>query len=172
MLAVGMNGQPLPVAHGFPVRMVVPGLYGYVSATKWLAEWELSSFADFDAYWVRRGWSAQAPIKTESRIDTPRDGAGRKRGRVAVAGVAWAQQRGVSTVEVRVDDGPWQAASLGAVPSIDTWRQWSWAWDATPGNHRLTVRATDNGGQTQSEDQVPPAPDGATGWHQINVTVD
>jgi hypothetical protein len=166
-----MNGEPLPVAHGFPVRMVVPGLYGYVSATKWLAELELSSFQDFDAYWVRRGWSPQAPIKTESRIDTPRDRAAVDRGRVIVAGVAWAQHHGVSKVEVRVDDGPWHVASLGAVPSVDTWRQWSWEWDAPPGVHRLRVRATDNGGQIQPEDEQPPVPDGATGWHHIEVTV-
>jgi DMSO/TMAO reductase YedYZ molybdopterin-dependent catalytic subunit len=171
MLAVGMNGQPLPVEHGFPVRMVVPGLYGYVSATKWLAEWELSSFKDFDAYWIRRGWARQAPIKTESRIDTPGGGATRKPGQVVVAGVAWAQHRGISKVEVRVDDGPWQQATLGAVPSIDTWRQWTSAWTATAGNHTLTVRATDNGGATQTETEEPPAPDGATGWHQVNVTV-
>jgi DMSO/TMAO reductase YedYZ molybdopterin-dependent catalytic subunit len=171
MLAVGMNGQPLPVAHGFPVRMVVPGLYGYVSATKWLSEWELSSFKDFDAYWVRRGWARQAPIKTESRIDTPIDGATRKPGTVVVAGVAWAQHRGIGKVEVRVDDGPWREASLGAVPSIDTWRQWSWQWDAKPGKHRLWVRATDNGGQTQPEDKAPSVPDGATGWHNVEVTV-
>jgi DMSO/TMAO reductase YedYZ molybdopterin-dependent catalytic subunit len=171
MLAVAMNGQPLPVNHGFPVRMVVPGLYGYVSATKWLAEWELSSFADFDAYWARRGWSPQAPIKTESRIDTPGNGASRARGTVVVAGVAWAQRRGISKVEVRVDDEPWQPATLAAVPSIDTWRQWSWAWPAKPGRHRLTVRATDNAGQTQPEDEVPPAPDGATGWHRVDVSI-
>jgi DMSO/TMAO reductase YedYZ molybdopterin-dependent catalytic subunit len=171
MLAVGMDGAPLPVEHGFPVRMVVPGLYGYVSATKWLAELELTSFADFDAYWIRRGWAKQAPIKTESRIDTPRDGATPKRGRVVVAGVAWAQHRGISKVEVRVDDGPWQVATLAAVPSIDTWRQWRYEWDATPGRHRLTVRATDNGGATQTEEENTPAPDGATGWHQIEVDV-
>jgi DMSO/TMAO reductase YedYZ molybdopterin-dependent catalytic subunit len=171
MLAVGMNGRPLPVAHGFPVRMVVPGLYGYVSATKWLAEWELSSFKDFDAYWVRRGWARQAPVKTESRIDTPTGGATRKPGPVVVAGVAWAQHRGIGKVEVRVDDGPWREASLGAVPSIDTWRQWSWQWDATPGRHRLWVRATDIGGQTQPEDEAPPVPDGATGWHNVEVTI-
>src|SRR6185437_12505072 len=112
MLAVGMNGEPLPVPHGFPVRMVVPGLYGYVSACKWITEIELSRFSDFDAYWVPRGWSQQAPIKTESRIDTPRDGAKRKAGTVAVAGVAWAQHRGVSKVEVQIGDGPWQVATL------------------------------------------------------------
>jgi DMSO/TMAO reductase YedYZ molybdopterin-dependent catalytic subunit len=171
MLAIGMNGEPLPIDHGFPVRMVVPGLYGYVSATKWLAELELTSFADFDAYWIRRGWAQQAPIKTQSRIDTPGDGDTVNAGRVAIAGVAWAQHRGVAKVEVRVDSGEWQVARLAAVPSIDTWRQWSLAWDATPGKHRITVRATDNGGATQPEEPSPPDPDGATGWHTRDVTV-
>jgi DMSO/TMAO reductase YedYZ molybdopterin-dependent catalytic subunit len=170
MLAVGMNGEPLPVPHGFPVRMVVPGLYGYVSATKWISELELSSFADYSAYWVPRGWSAQAPIKTESRIDTPRDGARVRVGQLTVAGVAWAQHRGISKVEVRVDDGPWQPATLGAVPSVDTWRQWSWSWTTTPGDHRLSVRATDNAGATQTEDEAPPPPNGASGYHTIGVT--
>jgi DMSO/TMAO reductase YedYZ molybdopterin-dependent catalytic subunit len=169
MLAVGMNGAPLPVLHGFPVRMVVPGLYGYVSATKWLAELELSRFSDFDAYWVKRGWARQAPIKTESRIDTPTGDV--RAGTVTVAGVAWAQHRGISKVEVRVDDGPWQQATLASVPSIDTWRQWKWTWQAVPGRHRLQVRATDNGGQTQPEEEVPPFPDGATGWHTADVSV-
>jgi DMSO/TMAO reductase YedYZ molybdopterin-dependent catalytic subunit len=171
LLAVGMNGEPLPIAHGFPVRLVVPGLYGYVSATKWLTELELTSFHDFTAYWVPRGWAARAPIKTESRIDTPRDGARPRAGQVTVAGVAWAQHRGIGRVEVRVDDGAWQPATLGAVPSVDTWRQWSYTWTATPGKHRLTVRATDNSGAVQVEDVAPPEPDGATGWHSINVTV-
>jgi DMSO/TMAO reductase YedYZ molybdopterin-dependent catalytic subunit len=171
MLAVGMNGEPLPVKHGFPVRMVVPGLYGYVSATKWLAELELTTFADYDAYWVRRGWAPQAPIKTESRIDTPSAGQSIPAGPVVVAGVAWAQHRGVSRVEVRVDDGAWQEARLAAVPSIDTWRQWTLPWQATTGKHRLQVRATDNGGAVQTEEQQSPAPDGATGWHTIRVTV-
>ncbi len=171
MLAVGMNGDPLPVAHGFPVRMIVPGLYGYVSATKWLTELELSSFSDFSAYWVRRGWSAQAPIKTESRIDTPRDGRNLKRGTIAVAGVAWAQHRGVSAVQVQVVHGPWQAASLGPVPSVDTWRQWVFSWPATAGSHVLRVRATDNAGAVQTPDEAPPEPDGATGWHTVRVTV-
>src|SRR5439155_11221672 len=137
MLAVAMNGSPLPVEHGFPVRMVVPGLYGYVSATKWLAELELSRFADFSAYWIKRGWAQQAPIKTESRIGTPSYGSKPAAGRVAVAGIAWAQHRGISKVEVRVDDGPWQEARLAAVPSVGTWRQWSWDWTATPGRHRI-----------------------------------
>jgi DMSO/TMAO reductase YedYZ molybdopterin-dependent catalytic subunit len=171
LIAVGMNGVPLPIEHGFPVRLVVPGLYGYVSATKWLAELELTSFSDFDAYWVPRGWAAKAPIKTESRIDTPRNGARPRAGQVTVAGVAWAQHRGISKVEVRADDGPWQPATLGPVPSVDTWRQWTYTWTATPGKHVLAVRATDNGGAVQVQDEAPPAPDGATGWHTINVSV-
>ncbi|MGC4809656.1 molybdopterin-dependent oxidoreductase [Micromonospora sp. DT228] len=171
LLAVGMNGEPLPVEHGFPVRMVVPGLYGYVSACKWVTELELTRFADFDAYWVPRGWSAQGPIKTQSRIDAPR---GRNRltaGSVTVAGVAWAQHRGISRVEVRVDGGGWQQAELAPTVSVDTWVQWSWRWDATPGEHRLQVRATDATGQTQTERTQAVAPDGATGWHTVTVTV-
>ncbi|QSB15581.1 molybdopterin-dependent oxidoreductase [Natronosporangium hydrolyticum] len=169
LLAVGMNGEPLPLEHGFPVRMVVPGLYGYVSACKWLTELELSSFDDFDAYWVRRGWSAQAPIKTQSRIDTPRRRAAA--GVVTVAGVAWAQQRGIERVEVRVDGGPWQEATLADTVSADTWRQWWWRWEASPGEHTLTVRATDTTGQPQPADLAPPAPDGATGWHSVRIDV-
>jgi DMSO/TMAO reductase YedYZ molybdopterin-dependent catalytic subunit len=169
LLAVGMNGAPLPAQHGFPVRMVVPGLYGYVSACKWIAEIELSSFADYDAYWVPRGWSAQAPIKTQSRIDTPRAGAAA--GPVMVAGVAWAQHRGIERVEVRVDDLPWQEADLAETVSADTWRQWSWRWEATPGEHRLMVRATDATGATQPPEVSPTHPDGATGWHTIQVEV-
>ncbi|WP_433610888.1 molybdopterin-dependent oxidoreductase [Dactylosporangium sp. CA-139114] len=171
MLAIAMNGEPLPVEHGFPVRMVVPGLYGYVSATKWLVELELTSFADFDAYWIKRGWAAKGPIKTESRIDTPRDGSNPRAGEIMIAGVAWAQHRGISKVEVRVDDGAWQVASLLPVPSIDTWRQWTLKWQATPGRHRITVRATDNGGETQTDAVAPPDPDGATGWHSIDIEV-
>ncbi|WP_432980210.1 molybdopterin-dependent oxidoreductase [Dactylosporangium sp. CA-233914] len=171
MLAIAMNGEPLPVNHGFPVRMVVPGLYGYVSATKWLVELELTSFADFDAYWIKRGWSAQGPIKTESRIDAPRDGSNPRAGEIVIGGVAWAQHRGISKVEVQVDDGPWQAATLLPVPSIDTWRQWTLKWQATPGRHRLTVRASDNGGETQTDAVAPPDPDGATGWHSIQIEV-
>lgn len=169
LLAVGMNGEPLPLAHGFPARMVVPGLYGYVSACKWISEMELSSFQDFDAYWIRRGWAAQAPIKTESRIDTPRGSA--TAGAVVVAGVAWAQHRGITKVEVRVDDGPWNTATLGSAVSADTWRQWWWRWDARSGDHTLTVRATDSTGATQTSDEAPPEPDGATGWHTISVRV-
>ncbi|WP_146167944.1 molybdopterin-dependent oxidoreductase, partial [Micromonospora sp. MH33] len=171
LLAVGMNGEPLPVEHGFPVRMVVPGLYGYVSACKWVTELELTSFADFDAYWVPRGWSAQGPIKTQSRIDTPRPRNRLTVGPVTVAGVAWAQHRGIRRVEVRVDDGPWQEATLAPTASVDTWVQWSWRWAAGPGEHTLQVRATDAGGETQPEQRRPVAPDGATGWHTVKVTV-
>jgi len=171
MLAIAMNGEPLPVQHGFPVRMVVPGLYGYVSATKWLARLELTTFADYDAYWVPRGWAQQAPIKTGSRIDRPQGGSQVGAGDVVVAGVAWAQHRGVSKVEVRVDGGAWQSATLAAVASVDTWRLWSWRWNATPGNHVLEVRAFDNAGAVQIESEAPPAPDGATGYHRINVRV-
>ncbi|MEU4482960.1 molybdopterin-dependent oxidoreductase [Micromonospora sp. NPDC023966] len=171
LLAVGMNGEPLPVEHGFPVRMVVPGLYGYVSACKWVTELELTRFADFDAYWVPRGWSAQGPIRTQSRIDTPRPRNRLTAGPVMVAGVAWAQHRGIRTVEVRVDDGPWREATLAPTVSVDTWVQWSWRWDATPGEHTLQVRATDAAGETQPERRRPVAPDGATGWHTVTVTV-
>ncbi|MEH0973068.1 molybdopterin-dependent oxidoreductase [Micromonospora sp. CPCC 205546] len=171
LLAVGMNGEPLPVEHGFPARMVVPGLYGYVSACKWVTELELTSFADFDAYWVPRGWSAQGPVKTQSRIDTPRPRNRLTAGAVTVAGVAWAQHRGIRRVEVRVDDGPWREAELAPVVSVDTWVQWSWRWDASPGEHTLTVRATDVTGETQTGRRQAVAPDGATGWHAVTVTV-
>ncbi|GAB3175438.1 hypothetical protein GCM10027259_16870 [Micromonospora palomenae] len=171
LLAVGMNGEPLPVEHGFPARMVVPGLYGYVSACKWVTELELTSFADFDAYWVPRGWSAQGPVKTQSRIDTPRPRNRLTTGPVMVAGVAWAQHRGVSRVEVRVDGGPWREATLAPTVSVDTWVQWSWRWDATPGEHILQVRATDATGEPQTGREQPVEPDGATGWHTVKVTV-
>jgi DMSO/TMAO reductase YedYZ molybdopterin-dependent catalytic subunit len=171
MLAVGMNGVPLPIAHGFPVRMVVPGLYGYTSATKWVVDMELTTFAAFDAYWVGEGWAQQATIKTESRIDTPASGTSVRSGTVPVAGVAWAQRRGIAAVEVRVDAGPWNEARLSALDTIDTWRQWVWDWPATPGQHTIEVRATDETGYTQTSKRVPPAPNGATGWHQVFVTV-
>ncbi|HEX2774669.1 MAG TPA: molybdopterin-dependent oxidoreductase [Micromonosporaceae bacterium] len=171
LLAVGMNGAPLPLEHGFPVRVVVPGLYGYVSACKWVVELELTSFADFDAYWVPRGWAARAPIKTQSRIDTPRGRTKLVAGPVTVAGVAWAQHRGIARVEVRVDGGPWQTAALARTVSIDTWVQWSWRWSATPGEHTLQVRATDAAGEVQTEREAPVEPDGATGWHTVRVIV-
>jgi DMSO/TMAO reductase YedYZ molybdopterin-dependent catalytic subunit len=171
LLAFGMNGQPLPLEHGFPVRMVIPGLYGYVSATKWVVDLELTRFDDFDAYWVHRGWSQQAPIKTQSRIDVPKPLARVAAGTVAVAGVAWAQHRGIKAVEVRFDGRPWHPAQLAPVPSADTWRQWTYAWDATPGRHTIEVRATDATGAVQPEVRVPPIPDGATGWHSVDVEV-
>jgi hypothetical protein len=171
ILAVGMNGEPLPQAHGFPVRMVVPGLYGYVSATKWVTDIELGRFSDFDAYWVQRGWAQQAEIKTESRIDTPRNFAQVRAGIVPVAGVAWAQHRGIAKVEVRVDDGPWQQARLAPVPTTDSWRQWVLMWDAPRGEHKLTVRATDRDGNTQTAARAQPFPSGATGWYSTSVRV-
>jgi DMSO/TMAO reductase YedYZ molybdopterin-dependent catalytic subunit len=172
MLAVSMNGEPLPLEHGFPVRMVVPGLYGYVSATKWLVDLELTTLDAYDAYWIQRGWAKQAPVKTQSRIDTPSNRATLEAGTVAVAGVAWAQHRGIAQVEVRVDDGAWEEAQLGAEDTIDTWRQWLYRWEATPGSHRLAVRATDGSGETQTAAEALPFPDGATGYHTIMVEVD
>ncbi|MFE9406630.1 molybdopterin-dependent oxidoreductase [Streptomyces sp. NPDC006530] len=172
MLALGMNGQPLPFVHGFPVRMVVPGLYGYVSACKWLQDLELTTFDAYDSYWVKRSWAKKAPIKTESRIDTPKPFARPPAGTVMIAGVAWAQHRGIDRVEVRVDDGPWMRADLATEDTTDTWRQWSLPWKATTGGHTLTVRATDRTGQVQSEQRTPTIPDGAGGWHSVVITVD
>ena len=171
MLAVGMNGEPLPVDHGFPVRMVVPGLYGYVSATKWVTELKVTTFAADQGYWTPLGWSALGPIKLSSRIDVPGGGDAVNQGRVTVAGVAWAQHTGISKVQVRVDDGDWADAELAETTGPDTWRQWRYRWDADAGNHRLTVRATDADGRAQVEDVAEPAPDGATGLHEIDVTV-
>jgi DMSO/TMAO reductase YedYZ molybdopterin-dependent catalytic subunit len=171
LLALGMNGEPLPFDHGFPVRMVVPGLYGYVSACKWLSELELTRFDDYDAYWVERGWARRGPIKTQSRIDTP-DGSGTLRpGTVPVAGVAWAQHTGIERVEVRVDEGPWHAARLAGEDTVDTWRQWVWEWEATPGSHLLEARATDRTGTPQTEERADVLPDGATGYHGVRVEV-
>jgi DMSO/TMAO reductase YedYZ molybdopterin-dependent catalytic subunit len=171
LLAVGMNGQPLPVEHGFPARMIVPGLYGYVSATKWVTKLTLTTFAKQKAYWTQRGYSAQAPIKTESRIDVPRPLSQVKAGRIAVAGVAWAPATGIAAVEVNVDNGPWRRATLAAADGLDTWRQWMWAWDAKPGLHTLQVRATDSKGVTQTSARANPVPNGASGWDSTVVTV-
>ncbi|MGB6057461.1 MAG: molybdopterin-dependent oxidoreductase [Microthrixaceae bacterium] len=172
MVAVSMNGQPLPVNHGFPARLVVPGLYGYVSATKWLSEIELATFDDFDAYWVPRGWDKLGPIKAESRIDVPSLGSKVSAGSVQVAGVAWAQGRGISKVEVRVDAGPWHEARLADAINDDTWRQWLWTWEAPAGRRTLQVRAFDGKGVPQTPDQAPPAPNGATGYHTVELQVD
>ncbi len=172
LLAFGMNGRPLPVDHGFPVRQVVPGLYGYVSATKWVTDIKVTRFDRDEAYWTPRGWSAKGPIKTESRIDLPRDGATVPAGKNVVAGVAWAQHKGVDAVEVRVDQGPWRQTRLAEAPTADTWRQWVLDdWDATPGSHTIEVRATDATGYTQTGDRAPITPNGATGWHTITVEV-
>ena len=171
LLAVGMNGEPLPLIHGFPARLVVPGVYGYSSATKWITEIELTRLDDAPTYWVERGWSVEAPIKTSSRIDTPAGLASVPRGLVAVAGVAWSQPVGISRVEVRVDDGPWERATLAAEVNGSTWRQWSFPWQASAGRHTLTVRATDNNGAIQIEERSEPFPSGVTGWHQIVVLV-
>jgi hypothetical protein len=170
MLAVSMNGQPLPVRHGFPARLVVPGLYGYVSAVKWIKEIRLES-AEYDGYWIPRGWSKLGPMKTMSRIDVPRDRVKVTQGRTAVAGVAWSPTRGIAAVEVQVDGGAWAPAKLGGAVNDETWLQWVYEWDATPGKHVLRVRATDKTGALQSSKVVDPRPDGAEGYHEISVTV-
>ncbi|MHB1171781.1 MAG: molybdopterin-dependent oxidoreductase [Lacisediminihabitans sp.] len=172
ILAVGMNGQPLPFEHGYPVRIVVPGLYGYVSATKWVVELEVTTFAKRTAYWTNRGWSARGPIKTSSRIDVPKaPGGALSAGTVAVAGVAWAQHVGISGVQVQVDGGAWNDAELAEAISADTWRQWLWRWPAKAGKHVLTVRAIDATGAVQTSAAADVVPDGATGLHSITVNV-
>ena len=170
LIAVAMNGEPLPFEHGFPARLVVSGLYGFVSATKWLSEIELIGWDEFDGYWIPRGWAKEAPIKTHSRIDTPRHNDRIEAGVRTVAGVAWAQNRGVARVEVRINEGPWMDADLPEELAIDTWRQWAIEFDFPAGESVLQVRATDALGDTQTEEIRPPAPDGATGYHTILVT--
>lgn len=167
MLALAMNGEPLPVEHGYPVRMVVPGLYGFVSATKWLTDLELTTFDRRRAYWLNRGWAEQAPIKTASRIDRPRGLDTVPAGRVTAAGIAWAQHRGIARVEVRLDGGPWQQAQLAEELSRDTWRMWRADLQVPPGNHFIETRATDGAGTVQTEERVDPVPDGATGWPMV-----
>lgn len=171
LLAVAMDGAPLPPEHGFPVRMVVPGLYGYVSATKWVVDLEVTRFDAATAYWTQRGWSERGPVKTQSRFEVPRAGARVAAGDVVVAGTAWAQHRGVTRVQVRVDDGAWQDAELAGDGGVDTWRQWRWTWRAEPGEHRLLVRAFDPDGP-QTGEQQDVVPDGATGYDTLTVTVD
>ena len=172
IVAVAMNGEPLPAEHGFPARMVVPGLYGFVSATKWLVSLEPSTYSAEQAYWTQRGWATDAPVRTMARIDVPQPLSTVRAGRVAVAGVCWAQHRGIDGVEVQVDDGPWRTAKLGSVPSDDTWRQWVVSWDATPGRHTLRARATDGTGRTQPQARLTPFPSGAQGWHEVVVIVE
>jgi hypothetical protein len=171
LLAVGMNGEALPPEHGFPVRMIVPGLYGFLSATKWLADIELTTFAAAQGYWLQRGWGQFAPIKTQSRIDSPRGFQQVPAGPVTVSGIAWSQPIGVSRVEVRVDDGPWQDAELAAEVNPRTWRMWRASVELDRGTHRVQSRATDANGVTQPEERVAPIPDGATGWPVVVFTV-
>jgi DMSO/TMAO reductase YedYZ molybdopterin-dependent catalytic subunit len=171
LVAIGMNDEPLPFEHGFPARLIVAGLYGYVSATKWLSEIELTTWDAFDAYWVPRGWSKEGPIKTQSRIDTPRRTTRLEPGPIGIGGVAWAPTRGIERVEVRIDGGDWIEAELGEPVGDNVWRQWSTVWDATPGTHQVQVRATDGNGETQTEEITSVAPNGATGYHTIPYVV-
>ncbi|MDJ0314114.1 molybdopterin-dependent oxidoreductase [Arthrobacter sp. H35-D1] len=172
ILAVGMNDEPLPLQHGFPVRMVVPGLYGFVSATKWVVDLEVTTFAEKAGYWTSRGWSSHGPIKASSRIEVPKALARVPAGKVAIGGSAWAQTKGISKVEVQLDNGEWLEAELAAEASVDTWRQWSYVWqDAPAGSHNVQVRAYDANGELQIEEQAPPAPNGSSGWHSITFTV-
>lgn len=172
MVAVQMNGEPLPISHGFPARLVVAGLYGYVSATKWLSDIELTTWEAFNGYWIPRGWAKEGPIKTQSRIDVPRRDSTIDPGPTAIAGVAWAPSRAIEKVEVQVDDEDWVEAELSRETTINSWRQWMVTWNATPGEHQVRVRATDGTGTTQTSEISNPAPDGATGWHTIQVRAD
>ncbi|SNR64492.1 DMSO/TMAO reductase YedYZ, molybdopterin-dependent catalytic subunit [Haloechinothrix alba] len=171
LLAVGLNGEPLPARNGFPARMIVPGLYGYTSATKWVVELDVTRFDEVDAYWTERDWDPVGTVKTASRIDVPRPLENLGQGEITVAGVAWAQHRGISTVQVRVDGGDWQDAELSEPVSDDTWRQWLTTVQVTPGSPRIEVRAADGAGDLQPQERVDPFPDGATGWHSVAVTV-
>ncbi|HVV08881.1 molybdopterin-dependent oxidoreductase [Amycolatopsis sp.] len=170
MLALGMNGEPLPLDHGFPARLVIPGLYGYVSATKWVTDLEVTTWAARQAYWLKRGWGRLGPIKTESRIDTPKGFATVAAGTVRAAGIAWAQHTGIAKVEVRVDNGAWQDANLSHQVSLDTWRMWWAELNVPPGPHQISARATDRSGYTQTQDRAGTVPDGATGWHTVTFT--
>lgn len=171
ILAVAMNGEPLPAEHGFPVRMIVPGLYGYVSATKWLTELKVTTFAADEAYWTPRGYSAQAPIKLSSRVDVPKVGSPVAPGRVPVAGMAWAQPTGVARVEVNIDDTGWVPATISTPVNDESWVQWMYEWDAAPGTHYIAVRAWNKKGELQEQQRAPIAPNGSTGWHRVLVTV-
>ena len=170
LLAIAMNGRPLPLEHGFPARLVVPGLYGYVSATKWVTDLEVTRFEAFSAYWTDRGWSERGPVKTQSRVEVPRSGTDVSAGAVRVGGHAWAQHTGIARVEYRLDGGAWRRADLGRVPGRDTWVQWSGTVHARPGSHTLVVRATDRSGYTQTAARADVVPDGATGWHRVDFT--
>jgi len=170
MLAIAMNGKPLPIEHGFPVRTIVPGLYGYVSATKWVREIEVTTFDSFTAYWTSRGWSEQGPVKLASRIDVPGDGDNVTAGAVRVGGSAWQQNTGISAVEVQLDGGAWQQANLGRASSTDTWVQWDATLDVPTGDHQLRVRATNEKGEVQTPVKAEPAPNGASGWDSVSFS--
>src|SRR5215203_3661197 len=171
LVAFGLNGSELPLKHGYPVRLVVPGLYGYVSATKWLTEIELTNW-NFDAYWIQRTWSKEGPVKTQSRIDTVQDGAQISAGKTPIGGIAWAPHRGIERVEVSTDGGAtWNETRLAKQLAEDTWRQYVYDWNARPGDYTIQVRATDGNGETQTASKAPPHPSGATGYHTIDVTV-
>ncbi len=172
ILAIGMNGEPLPLEHGYPVRMVVPGLYGFVSATKWVVDLEVTRFADSRAYWTDRGWSERGPIKTMARVEVPKSFAKVPAGKLAIGGTAWAQTRGITKVEVQIDNSEWAEATLSTEASLITWRQWSFEWEATPGPHYIKVRATDGTGEVQTDQRAEPVPDGASGWQSVMVTVE
>jgi DMSO/TMAO reductase YedYZ molybdopterin-dependent catalytic subunit len=171
LVAFGLNGSELPVKHGYPMRLVVPGLYGYVSATKWLTELELTNW-DFDAYWIQRTWAKEGPVKTQSRIDTLSGGDEREAGTIPIGGVAWAPHRGIQRVEVSTDDGEtWNDARLAEQLDEDTWRQYVYEWEASPGEHTIKVRATDGEGETQPEEETAPHPSGASGYDSVKVSV-
>ena len=170
MLAIAMNGEPLPIEHGFPVRTIVPGLYGYVSATKWVREIEVTTFDSFSAYWTSRGWSERGPVKLASRIDVPGDGGNVSAGKVRVGGSAWQQNTGIRAVEVQLDGGAWQPANLGRPSLKDTWVQWDATLDVPAGDHQLRVRATNEDGEVQTPVQAEPAPNGASGWDSVSFS--
>ena len=172
MLAVAMNGRPLPLDHGFPVRTIVPGLYGYVSACKWVVDWEVTKFSDITAYWTERGWGERGPVKMASRVDVPSSGEGVEAGTVVVAGAAWSQHTGIAAVEVAVDGGSWQPAVLGTTPNDDTWVQWRAEVDVEPGDHVVKVRATDKDGLVQTSVERDVLPDGATGLHEVGFSAE
>jgi DMSO/TMAO reductase YedYZ molybdopterin-dependent catalytic subunit len=172
MIAIGMNGTQLPEAHGYPARLITPGLYGFVGATKWLTKLTLTTYAAEQAYWTKRQWATDAPIKTSARVDTPSPLSTIKAGRTAIGGIAWAQHRGVGKVEVRIDDGAWQQTQLGPDVNIDYWRQWYLPWDAKPGLHRIAVRAIDGKGQAQLTERATPFPSGSSGIQEVVVTVE
>jgi DMSO/TMAO reductase YedYZ molybdopterin-dependent catalytic subunit len=173
MLAIGMNGEVLPREHGFPARVVIPGLYGFISATKWVTRLTLTTYEEKQSYWTEREWATDAPIKISSRIDTPKPLATLDQGENIIGGVAWAQQNGgVGKVQVRVDGGAWEDAELGPSAGNDYWRQWFYRWDAQqPGQHNLAARVIDGNGNEQVTARATPFPEGASGIQELIVNV-